>query len=183
MALCMVGLAHAGGQVGSRARRAAPYHGMRRHFSIFLHDKFNKTDVMVAQPRTRFLMPIAVSFGSLFCLNDRVTACREEGCMLVGSLANLSAVASWDGLISLNVATLSIDTSKPRPHTRASLRRLEGTLNILGIFNFLKPQPTAVADGTGSFLLAQGFATAVPLDVTTLKQVFCLDLDIYLPAG
>ncbi|MCO5581720.1 hypothetical protein L7F22_035609 [Adiantum nelumboides] len=183
MVLCMVGLAHADGQAGSRARRAAPYHGMRCQFSIFLHDEFNKTDVMVAQPRTGSVMPIAAPFGSLFCLNNRVTAGREEGSALVGPLANLSEVASWDGLASLDVATLSIDTSKPRPHTRASLRRLEGTLNILGIFNFLKPQPTAVAGGTSSFFLAQGFAIAVPLDVTTLKQVFRLDLDIYLPAA
>ncbi|MCO5554127.1 hypothetical protein L7F22_007653 [Adiantum nelumboides] len=177
VALCMVELAHAG-------HRAAPYRRMRRlQFSVFVHDEFNKTDIMVAQPRMGPVTTIGAPFGSLFCLNDPVTAGPEEGSALVGSIAIVSAVASWDGLATLNVGTLSIDTNKPRPHTPASLRRLQGTLNILGVFNFLKPQPTAVAGGTGSFLLAQGSVTSVPLDVTTFKQVIRLDLDIYLPAA
>ncbi|MCO5610485.1 hypothetical protein L7F22_064723 [Adiantum nelumboides] len=184
VALCMVGLAHAGGRPGSRARQTTPYHRMRRlQFSVFVHDELNKTDIMVAQPRRGPVTPIAAPFGSLFCQNDRVTAGREEGSALVGSLTGLTVVSSWDGLASLNVATLSIDTRKPRPHTPASLRRLQGTLNVLGVVsNILKPQPIAIACGTGSFLLAQGSATSVPIDVTTFKQVIRLDLNIYLPA-
>ncbi|MCO5570800.1 hypothetical protein L7F22_024528 [Adiantum nelumboides] len=171
--LCMVGLAHAGGRPASKAHGAAPYSRMRRlKFSVFVHHEFNKTDLMVAQLRLGPVTPIAAPFGSLFCLNDPVTTGREEGSALVGSLASVSAVVSWDGLATLNVDPLSINTSKPRPHTPAPLRRLRGTLNILGVFNFLKPQPTAVVGGTGSFLLAQGSATVVPL-----KQVIRLDLN------
>ncbi|KAH7290665.1 hypothetical protein KP509_30G058500 [Ceratopteris richardii] len=167
----------------ARGKRRHSFHGMRRQeLHVYFHDRLNVTDVLVAEHAPGPITQTAAPYGSLFCVNDHMTVTRDPDSALLGHVTGLSTTASFDGVTYFCTFTVSFNTTKPQPGTPAHLSGLDGTINIFGLVNVIEPKPHAISGGTGSFLMAQGTATIVPIDVRTFKQIYRLDLDIYMPA-
>ncbi|KAH7285259.1 hypothetical protein KP509_33G019200 [Ceratopteris richardii] len=158
-------------------------HGMRRQqLHVYFHDRLNVTDVLMAEHAPGPITQTAAPYGSIFCVNDHMTVTADPESALLGHVTGLSTTASFDGVTYFCTFTVAFNTTKPQHGTPAHLSGLEGTINIFGLVNVITPKPHAISGGTGSFLMAQGTATIVPIDVRTFKQVYRLDLDVYLPA-
>ncbi|KAL5557406.1 hypothetical protein UlMin_039642 [Ulmus minor] len=143
------------------------------HFALFQHETINKTGYIIVNGVAGVgpgVTQTTTSFGTLFAFQDPMTVAPNRSSKLVGIAEGTSITSSLDGLRSISIAKITL-----------RLKKLSGSISVVGGTHNVKPADHPVVGGTGDFTFVQGYVTSSPVDLKGLTVVYKIQFHLYWP--